>query len=275
MKKTTPLTIALLTTALASAPSFAQYPQGPKEDWQFTFGIGTLYMPAFTGSKDYQLMAFPNLKVEYKDRLFVSLFEGVGYNIIKTPSWRAGPIAKFDFGRQEDDSNPFRLAGKKSNALRGLGDIDPTAELGGFVEYSYDPISFKVEVRQGVGGHKGLIGEVGLDYTDMVDVFGPPIFFGVGPRATFADSHYNNAYFGITQAQSIKSGLARYSASSGLVSYGVGGFAMMQVSDGIALNLFAGYDRLGDQADKSPLIKERGSVNQFTLGIGVSYQFGY
>lgn len=274
MKKSAPFQIAVLTAVLLPSPAIAAEPPASRDDWKFTLSIASLYSPAFTGSKDYQAMVVPDLKIEYKDRLFISLFDGIGYNVINSHGWRAGPIAKFEFGRQEDDSNPFRIAGKKTNALRGLGDIDPTAEFGGFLEYSFDPISFKVEMRQGVNGHKGFIGEASVDYTDMIDVFGPPILFGIGPRLTFADSRYNNAFFGINQIQSIRSGLAQYSAKTGLLSYGVGGFAMMQVSDNINVMAFGGYDRLGDQAAKSPLVKQRGSANQFSLGLALSYQFG-
>lgn len=257
-------------TAMAGGP-----PDAPKTDWNFTMEAGVLDAPAFVGSKDYQLIVFPNLKFEYKDKFFASVGEGVGYNVINSNGWRVGPIAKYAFQRQENGKNPFRVAGKASTALRGLGDVDATLELGGFVEYSYEPFTYKVELRQGVDGHEGMIGETSLNYTGSIDRFGPPIFYAFGPRATFADSNYNNAYFGITQTQSTNSGLSRYSADAGLVSYGVGGFVSLPVSDSVSVSAFGGYDRLGNQVADSPLIKQRGSENQFVSGLSVSYQFGY
>lgn len=100
-----------------------------KGDWKFTLGAGVMYMPAFAGSKEYQVMAFPDIKLEYKDLFFASPFEGIGYNIIDNHGWRAGLLMKFDLGRTEEDDNPFRLAGKKTSALRGLGDVDETEEM--------------------------------------------------------------------------------------------------------------------------------------------------
>jgi outer membrane protein len=250
-------------------------PSEQQDDWKFTLGAGIMYMPAFLGSKDYQAVAFPNFNVEYKDRFFASLLGGVGYKVINNDKWSVGPIVKFDFGRTEDDDNPFRIAGDKTNALRGLGDVDETVELGGFVEYSMGPFTYQLELRQGVGGHEGLVVETGLDFRDFIEQWSKPIMYSFGPRATFADANYNNAYFGIDQTQSANSGLARYDADAGLVSYGIGGFAVVPITDSISLGVFGGYDRLAGEAADSPLIEERGDENQFMGGMRITYEFGY
>ena len=267
---------SLITSTVLPISAFAaDAPDAPKTSWNYTVGGGAIYAPAFVGSKDYQLIAYPDLKVEYKDKFFASVGEGIGYNVINSNGWRIGPIAKYAFERNDNGKNPFRVAGKESTALRGLGNVDATLELGGFVEYSYEPFTYKVELRQGVDGHEGMIGETSLNYTGSIDRFGPPIFYAFGPRATFADSNYNNAYFGISQTQSTNSGLSRYSADAGLVSYGVGGFVSIPVSDSVSVSAFGGYDRLGSEVADSPLIKQRGTENQFVSGLSVSYQFGY
>jgi len=255
-------------------PKSEQSP-GQQDDWKFTLGVGVLYKPAFVGSKDYQAMAFPDIKVEYKDRFFASPFEGIGFNVVNNDRWRVGPIMKFDFGRTEDDDNPFRIAGDKTNALKGLGDMDATPELGGFIEYNHEPFSSTLELRQGVGGHEGLVGEISLNYTGFTEQLGKPIMYAFGPRATFADSTYNNALFGINSIQSTNSGLTGYSTDSGLVSYGIGAFVVMNVSESVSISVFGGYDRLGSEAADSPLIKERGDENQFMGGVRISYEFGY
>jgi outer membrane protein len=270
------LAVSLIAVTLTPHSSIAgDSPDTPKTDWNITLGAGTIYAPAFVGSNDYQLIAYPDLKVEYKDTFFASVGEGVGYNAINSDGWRVGPIAKYAFERNDNGKNSFRVTGTESKALRGLGDVDGTLELGGFVEYTYEPLTYKVELRQGVNGHEGMIGETSLNYTGSIDRFGPPVFYAFGPRVTFADSDYNNAYFGINQTQSINSGLSRYSADGGLVSYGIGGFVSLPVSDSVSVSAFGGYDHLGSEVADSPLIKQRGSENQFVSGLSVSYQFGY
>lgn len=249
--------------------------RGMDSDWNLTIGLATLYMPAFIGSRDYQGLVFPDIKVEYRDVFFASLFEGVGYNIIDSDGWRAGPIAKLDIGREEDDDNPFRVAGKKTRALRGLGDVSMAPELGGFVEYRFDPFSYSLEVRQAVGGHKGVVADIGAQYMGMTAPFGRQVIYMIGPQATFASAKYNNAYFGIDENQSANSGLRRYRAKAGLVSYGVGAFVATPVTDALSLGLMARYDRLGPEAADSPLIRERGRANQFMAGLRLTYAFGF
>ncbi len=241
--------------------------------WRLTVGAGVLSSPAFQGSKDYQVIAFPNVKVEFKDLFFASLKDGVGYNFIHSNGWRIGPLVKYKFDRKEDGNNSFRVAGNKSSALKGLGNVDATFECGGFLEYSYKPFAYKVEIRQGVDGHKGMIGEASINYSGAIERFGPPVFYAVGPRVTFADSAYINAYFGINQTQSVNSGLNRYDAASGLVSYGIGGFMSMPIYGPASVSLFGVFDRLGSEVANSPLIKQRGSENQFAIGLGATYRF--
>jgi outer membrane scaffolding protein for murein synthesis (MipA/OmpV family) len=71
----------------------------------------------------------------------------------------------------------------------------------------------------------------------------------------------------------VRSGLNRYEAGSGLVSYGIGGFMLMPLSDPVSVSLFGGYERLGNEAADSPLIKRRGNENQFAIGMSVTYKF--
>lgn len=250
-------------------------PPEPHGDWKFSLGIGSGYQPAFPGSRDYQAIAFTDLKIEYKDRFFAAPFEGIGYNVINGNGWRAGPILKFDFGRTEDDDNPFRIAGKKTNALKGLGDIDIAPEIGGFIEYNLEPFSYSLELRQGLGGHEGLIGDISLNYMGFMEQLGKPIVYSFGPHATYADSNYNDAYFGITPRQSANSGLSRYNANSGLVSYGVGAFAIFSITESVSLGVFGSYDRMANVVADSPLIQERGNENQLTIHIGMRYEFGH
>ncbi len=259
--------------AYAQQPT-ASRPPPQKTGWTFSLGAGLLFKPAFLGSDEYQAMAVPDIKVAYGDRFFASVAQGIGYNLINHDGWRIGPIAKLDFGRDEDDDSPFRILGDKTEALRGLGDVDPTAELGAFAEYRLKPFSYSLEVRQGVGGHEGLLAETGVNYTGSISRFGKPIIYAFGPRATFADSNYTSAYFGITESQSAKSGLDQYSADAGPLSYGLGGFAALPITDTVSVALFGGYNRLTGDASDSPLIKERGDENQFTAGTSVRYEFG-
>ncbi len=260
-------------TRLANAPEN----QAPRSDWQFQIGVGTIYGPAFLGSDDYQLRAGPNVEIRYKDRFFLSVIDGAGFDLIKTATFRAGPVIKYQQQRRENGNSTFRIAGSRTDALRGLGDVPDTAEAGGYLQYQAGAFSAKAEVRQGIGGHDGLIADLGARYTTRFTA--PPtgerpVIFSIGPRATIVDDKYNQAYFGVTPEQSTRSGLARYNAGGGLLSYGVGAAFLVPVSGRLNAALLGGYDRLAGDAADSPLVQERGSRNQATVGLGLIYRFG-
>ena len=273
----------LLSTFLSAAvvigvsPAIAADNVSP-HGWQADVGAGAIYAPAFQGSNDYQFMAVPNIAVKYKDQFFASVQDGIGYNAIRADGWRAGPLVKYNFGRQEDGENPFRVAGNKTNALRGLGDVDGTLELGGFVEYSWREWSAKVEARQGVGGHESFVSDLSANYTtDIHKAFyteGPPFILSVGPRVTLVGDDFNQTYYGVDAGQSVRSGLVQYKADGGLLSYGVGAAAILPITDKVSTTLIAGYDRLSGDAADSPLVQQRGSEDQVTVGLFVSYTFG-
>ncbi|QTD57342.1 MipA/OmpV family protein [Parasphingorhabdus cellanae] len=266
----------LAGAAMLHCSAYAQNPDKPEdrvqnEGWQVSLSAGALYNPIYLGDDDYQVSVFPNLIVQYDDLLTASI-QGIEVNAINSNGFKAGPVARFNFGRDEDGGNPLGL-GDGTDDLIGLGDVDFTVELGGFAQYSIGNFSAKAELRQGVNGHKGLVGDAELKYGSTFDALGRTGSFSLGPRITFGDKKYNSAFFDVNAAQSIASGLSQYDAGSGMNSYGFHGSVVVPVSDRISVTGFAGYDRLsGDIADSS-LVQERGSEDQGMAGIMLSYRF--
>lgn len=276
--------ILLGATALAiGSPAFAQSGQDPAasprgrpapqpDQWTVSIGIAPVLSPAWQGSKDMALSLFPDLRINYGDTLFASIPDGIGWNALNQQGWKAGPVAKVRFGRQEDRGGSiFRLAGG-SDALRGMGDVDAAAELGGFVEKQFGSRRqwrARGEVRQGVGGHEGVIGDVSLAYQGRSG----GTAFSLGPRATFVSAGFTETYFGIDPVQSQRSGLPTYKPGGGLLSVGIGGVLVRPLDKHSALTLFTGFERLGNAAARSPLVEQRGSREQFTIGVGYGYRF--
>lgn len=270
MRKTFPL---LLTLVLAASPAVAQ-PQQKQQtpDWLIGIGGGAVVAPAFEGSNDYNLMLVPDVRVSYKDTFFASVPEGIGYNLVNRHGWRAGPVGKIRWGREEDGGSPWRVAGDDTTALRGLGDVDTGFEAGAFVEYTHaGQYAAKLELRQGMIAHEGVVADASLMYKNRAGEVG----YSVGPRLTWASEDYHQTYFGVDAGQSARSGLAQHDADAGIVSYGLAGFASMPISGQLRGNLFAGYDHMGSEPADSPLIRERGSEHQFMTGASITYMFGF
>lgn len=236
-----------------------------------TVGAAPVYSPVFQGSKDYGFSIFPDLRIKYNDNFSASVPEGIRYNLVNKNGWEIGPIAKLRFGREESTGgSPFLISGK-TDALRGMGDIDAAVELGGFVQHSYEKIRTRLELRQGFGGHDGYLADASVRY---IDRFGT-ISYSIGPQVIYGSSDYMNTYFGINPIQSTRSGLAQYQAQGGIASYGIGGSATVPLYQNTAITLFGGYDRLGKESSESTLVEVRGNPNQLIFGMAFGYRFSF
>lgn len=271
MKKYWPIICCLVVASMWPSLARSQAPQAP-EGWSVRVGAGTLFAPAFPGSKDYQLLALPLIEFAYADVIEASVQRGIRYNIVRTNGFSAGPIAKLDFGRDEDGSRAFRVAGKKTDALIGLGNVSATVELGGFVKYERGPFAASLELRHGINGHEGLIGEVGIDYTRRVSALGTGAIVSVGPRLSFATTKYTTAFFGVDANQSARSGLARFKPKGGIVSYGVGSVVIYPINTRLSATLLASYERLAGDAESSSLVQARGAADRAIVGLFLTYQ---
>lgn len=261
----------------AGAPAAAgARPAGPPmqpQGWTMTVGVAPLFGMAWQGSKDTALSVFPDLRINYKDTLFLSVPDGLGWNAVNADGWKAGPLVKLRFGRNESNGgSPFQLLGG-SDALIGMGDIGVAGEAGGFVEKRFGTKQqwrARAEVRQGFGAHEGVVGDVQATYSGRTG----KVLYSVGPRATFATADYMQTYFGVDAGQAVRTGLAVSRPDGGLVSYGIGGNVIRPLDRRRVVTLFAGVDRLGGEPAGSSLIRERGQRTQFTVGLGYGFRFG-
>jgi len=244
------------------------------DGWSLRTGGGLLFTPAYLGADDYQLAALPDIKIAYGDRFFASVQDGIGYRVIKAGGLSLGPIARPGFGRPESGANPFRIAGPRTDDLRGLGEIASTVEFGGFARYTAGAFSAQIEGRQAVSGHDGFVGDVDLSYTTVTRALGKTAIVSVGPSARFGDAVHNGAFFGVDAAQSAASGLPVYNPDGGLVSYGLGATSVVMLNRRVAATFLASYTRVAGEAADAPLVTERGTRNQFVSGIFLSYTWG-
>ncbi|UXX83001.1 MipA/OmpV family protein [Roseovarius pelagicus] len=248
----------------------------PNEDgWKFTLSAGMIAAPYYLGDDDYQLSAVPGFRVSYGDRFEASPF-GLRYAFISGGPIRVGGIVSYDWGRdQELDGSPFGLwGGGGSTELLGLGDVDGTVELGGFIALGGPRYTARFELRQAVdGGHDGLHGSAELKANGRTTAFGAPMFFSFGPELSFGDDDYNSAFFDVNAIQSAASGITAFDAGGGINSIGLHATTVVPVNDHVSVIGFAGYDRLVGDVGKSTIVSERGSSNQGSAGFFLNYSF--
>jgi outer membrane protein len=254
-------------SVLAADTQAQKTPAPPAPDWTVDVGASFIAAPRFDGSNRFLYLPLPYVGVNWRDTLFASIKDGVGANLYNTEVLKAGIIARPNFGRYRSNDRRY---------LTGLDDVDWTVEAGGFVKYTPFPfLTTSLEVRQGLGGHEGLIAEWSADLS-APPLLDDKLFLSAGPRVSASDQQYNEGFYGVTPTESARSGYAVYKPSAGFRSVGVGAGAIYRVTDTVTFSLFADYARLVGPAAKSPIVKGGGgSENQFTVGTALTYRFTY
>ena len=230
------------------------------EGLQVRVGAGTIVAPSYEGDNSYEARFFPRLSVQWRDRVFLSntRLEVVAW---KDDQFAVGPVLQYRFGRSE----------KASADLTGLGNVPDAFELGAFVQWRADWFLAGANLIGDVsGGHEGLLGTLWMG-TEVP--LADRLKLSVGGRVTWASAAYMRSNFGITPAQSTASGLPVFRASGGLKDVGARLKLRYRLLESWRINSSVGYLRLlGDAAD-SPLVRERGSPNQFIWSLAVQYTF--
>ena len=234
-------------------------------DWELKLGAEGYVAPRFSGSKSYMLMGRPliSLGKAGPEARFVSRNDNISFSLYDEGMVRAGLTGKLVLPRKGSDDD----------ALKGLSPVKLGAEVGGFAEvYPTDWLRLRTEIRRGIRSHQGIVGDVAIDaFTDVT----PTIRVSAGPRLHLASQDYMNAYYGVNARESAKSGLKRYSPKGGVESAGIGSEINWKATEKVDTSLFAEYKRLMGPAADSSLVRERGSKNQFVIGVSATYRFGF
>jgi outer membrane protein len=160
---------------------------------------------------------------------------------------------------------------KQSDVGAPVGNVARTFEAGAFAQYmTSSSIRIRAELLKGINSHEGLVGMVGVD---KVWRDGDRYVFSIGPRVLFSDARYQRAYFGVTPAASLASGLPIYRPSGGVHAVAAAAGMSYQLDPRWGLFGFGRYERLVGDAARSPIIRQFGSRNQLSAGLGLNYTF--
>ena len=247
------------------APATAQYlAPAPASEWVITIGAEARYLPKFEGADSMIVRPLPIIRVSRagKEGRFRAPRDGASIALYDTEEFKLGPTFKLRQGRKESD-DPANLS--------GLGDVNWAFEVGAFAEYwPSEWLRTRVEVRQGFGGHHGVVADA---TADVVYRATPQLTLSGGPRLTAGTAASFSPYFSIDTQQALLSGLPVYDARGGLRSYGAGAQARYAWTPQWATHMFIEYERLAGDAGNSPLVTQRGSRDQVQMGLGVTYSF--
>jgi MipA family protein len=249
--------LLLLGTAAQAADGDA-----PKPDRLITVGLGAQVVPKYPGADKLLLAPLPRLDFRsVGDPLhFGAPDQATGFGLL-------GNSSGFDFGPV------FQLQGKRREKDVGapVGNVGFTVEAGAFVQAWVGPhLRLRAEGRQGIGGHKALVGDVSADAVFRDD---DTTVFSIGPRLRLSDAKYQRAYFGVTPAVAVRTGLPAFRPGGGIYAVGAIAGLLHQFSPRWGVWAYAGYDRLVHDAGASPIVRAFGSRDQFSGGVALTYTF--
>ena len=240
-----------------SSPAAAQ----DADDLRVRLGLGAQLRPEFIGADDYGVGPLVDLDFARGDNPFPfeAPDDSFGIKLISSGPFAAGPAANIQWKRKDSDVGA------------PVGEVKTTVEIGGFAEYkASDKIRLRADLRKGVNGHEGLVGSLGAD---RIWRDGDRYVFSIGPRVLFSDARFQRAYFGVDSAAALASGLPAYRPDGGIYAVAAASGLSYQFDPRFGLFGYARYERLVGDAAKSPIVRELGSRNQLSGGIGLSYTF--
>lgn len=251
----------MVVAALVALPGWGQAFAQNTDGYRVRVGAGAQVRPEWPGADDYRILPLFDIDIARGDNIFrfEAPDDSFGIEVMRQNGFSFGPAANIVPSR------------KNSDVGVPLGKVKTTIEVGAFAQYDLtESLRLRGEVRHGLGGHKGLVGQIGLDH---VWRDGDRYVFSIGPRLTFSSARYQRAYFGVSPEASLATGLPVYDPDGGLLGVGVASGLSYQFNSSFGMFGYARAERLIGDAGKSPVVRELGSRGQLSAGLGLSYTF--
>ena len=252
----------LVIAWLALVPAWnAASAQDGNNDLRVRVGLGAQLRPEFYGADKTEVAPLWDFDLarEGKQFRFEAPDDNFAIELIDKNGLAFGPVANIERSRKDKDVGA------------AVGKVKTTIEVGAFAQYEpSDSFRLRGEIRKGLGGHDGLVGSIG---GDAIWRDGDNYVFSIGPRLLFSNARYQRAFFGVTPAAALATGLPVYDPDGGLHAVGATSGLSYQFGPRFGMFGYARYERLVGDAAKSPIIRELGSRNQASAGVGLSYTF--
>lgn len=206
--------IALVSPTLAHADATADTLLGDKFD--VSVGAAMYAGPRYMGSKDYHVVTVPLVSVE-RGVFFADAARGIGLQYFNESGFYFSQSIYYDPGRK--DKNDSFVPG--ADRLRGMGDVDGSAtwhtmvrqQLAGTIALSAD---FDLTLKHGTNRQNLRVGGEWTAYKQGDNEV------TLSLSAYWANREFNQAYFGVTRAQSDRTGFREHAAGAGMYAYSIG-----------------------------------------------------
>ncbi len=240
--------------------------------WIVTIGSSLTLGPSYEGARSaslnerpYHLSALPsiNWRKEGEKADFSAPDDSLDYTLFSSGQFRTGVVGNIRSGRYHGSDIQ----------LKGLHNVKWTVEGGAFAEYwpVVDRFRLRAELRHGVfRNNTGFVSDISGDWVQKLSRF----TLSAGPRLSLADNTFMQRNFGVSDADARRNNrVTAFNAAGGVKGVGFGTAINYEWSDRVTTSLFHRYDRLINDAAKSPVTSALGQRNQYSVGASLNYSF--
>lgn len=269
-------TLALAATAAIPVRACAQDKTDASSDtpafgWTRAVVLGVASRPDFEGSRSSHTQPLIGGMVSYRTRehgTFGLSSHGLGWTM-EHEDTSFGIALSGDPGRKDSDDRSTGLGGKRPGSARlaGMGTISSTPMLAVFGSVKLGELPVSASLRQATSSHKGTLVDIG---TSIPWRLNPRTTLSVSPGITWADSRYNQAYFGVTSEQAARTSYRAFDAGAGVKSVQVGFGAAVDLTKNWKLLGEVQVERLVGDAGRSPIVERKTQVGS---GLTLAYHF--
>lgn len=209
---------AAAAVAAEPVPSDGSTPGSPTngpQEFELALGLRGSYGPDYLGASESGFSGAPAIYVRYGrfslstasgliDRRDDNVLRGLGVDLSRSNTFRAGVSLRYDRGRGDD--------GKEG--LRGIGGVSSTVRVRGAVQWRPDA-NWRLSAAATPdlfdrGGGLLLEGGVGREWR-----LDPQTRLNAGASVTWGDARYMRSYFGVGEDETEATGLPAYEPGGG------------------------------------------------------------
>ncbi|MEA5101000.1 MipA/OmpV family protein [Pantoea sp. S18] len=237
---------------LLSAASFPVLADSSQNEFSGFIGGGVGVKPKYSGAKENKTDFVPAIKLNYGP-LFVGGVDdliALGWNVVKTDRWTFALGVGTNISPRQESDDPH---------LKGLGDIDVTPRAFTSAIYENDYFKGGVILTQDVGGNQQGFKLASYAHLQWRPTQSLRLF--TGPNLSWADSDYMQTQYGVTAAQSARSGLARYDAGAGIEKVGWEAGVEYALTPAWLIGARVNAQHLENHAADSPITEEKGQAS--------------
>ncbi len=272
------LSVKILCFSMTILPSFglaenaSNSPQDNQNRWIITLGSTTTVSPSYEGARSasladrpYHLNFIPSIswRKEGEKAEFSAPDDSWDITLFSAPKFRTGFVANVRSGRYHGSDTQ----------LKGLHNVKWTLEAGAFAEYwpVEDHLRLRTELRHGMfRNNTGLIADISGDWVQKLSKF----TLSAGPRLSLANGTFMNRNFTISEIEALKNTrVTAFTAAGRLKSTGFAMAASYDWNNHLSTTIFQRFDRLTNDAAKSPVTSVLGQRNQYLIGANLNYSF--